>query len=376
MSKLKKIGIIGYGKMGKEIFISLHDHMTETKFAVISMHDNEEHYQDIIKTLNKSLKRKRISEEIYNIRKNNFTFSNDKNMLYDCDLIIESVTENLELKKSLFSELDKSVVKNCIFATNSSSIPLRDIFSEVSPERKTMGFHFFYPVKLSGYIELNDCDDDSIAKIVATALNKELISFSGNYCFYLNQFISFCMAHGLILKNHYGLSILQCMDILSEIFPMHSLFGMTDAIGLDLLVSGDVKNFCERIRTILEYSQKVFLSYMEKGCSGYRGKFLEFISEFEKNIESSDISYEKFKDETMAAIINEAINAAENCGDSVICAVEDILGFAEPIRVYYQRYGYQKIRNILEHLYNLTGYSVYTPADESIYNKYFLKECD
>ena len=115
-----------------------------------------------------------------------------------------------------------------------------------------MGMHFFYPLKLSGYIEMNDCKDTETAEKAAEVTGKSLVNFSKNYCFYLNQYIFFYTAHAFLLSEKYGTGILKAMDVLNDLFPMHSLFGMADSIGLGLMTSGTTETSVRRIKRLLD----------------------------------------------------------------------------------------------------------------------------
>ena len=76
--------------------------------------------------------------------------------LADCDLIIEAVPENLELKQKVFAELDKIVKPDAIFTSNTSGIVIQEIAESVSAERKTrfLGMHFSNPVPVMSMCEI------------------------------------------------------------------------------------------------------------------------------------------------------------------------------------------------------------------------------
>lgn len=76
--------------------------------------------------------------------------------LADCDLIIEAVPENLELKQKVFAELDKIVKDDAIFTSNTSGIVIQEIAEQVSENRKTqfVGMHFSNPVPVMRMCEV------------------------------------------------------------------------------------------------------------------------------------------------------------------------------------------------------------------------------
>jgi 3-hydroxybutyryl-CoA dehydrogenase len=74
--------------------------------------------------------------------------------LGDCDLVIEAVIENLDLKKKIFAELDKICPKHTILATNTSCLSIIDMAQETTRPEKVLGMHFFNPVPLMKLLEI------------------------------------------------------------------------------------------------------------------------------------------------------------------------------------------------------------------------------
>ncbi len=373
MDTLKKIGILGYGKMGKEIFSLFHDKMPDSEFVVLLRHDIEEETEKVIKNLAKSLRRKKITEEVHEKMSRNFLFTDRLSDFADCTLIVESVAEDMKIKQGLFAELDKTVNDQCVFATNTSSLWISDIFSLCRGGRKTMGLHFFYPLKLSGFIELNDCGDIQTASKIAEITGKSVVNFTNEYCFYLNQYISFCISHAFILAEKYNTGIIKAMDLLNEMFPMHSLFGMADSIGLGLLTSGDTEKSVKRIKPLLDSGREKMNKFISDGCPPETGKFIEYVTETEKEKAVSSADSEAFLLDMAAAMLNEAAFAAsENEGD-LTEALFDAVGLSEKFSFYYEKYGYSKIRESLEAVRAYSGLSSYETADENLYVRYFCR---
>lgn len=369
MNVLKKIGIAGYGKMGRDIFDSLHTKMPDTDFVILVRHDADSENEKISKNLAKALKRKKISEDNYEKLICNYLFTDDINNFSDCSLIIESISENMAAKQELFSKLDGITDENCVFTTNSSSLKICDIFSVCSDKRKTMGLHFFYPVKLSSYIELNDCADASSAEYIAECTDKKIVSFEGKYCFYLNQFISFCISHAILLSKKYNAGILKCMDILSELFPLHSLFGMADSIGLGLLTSGNTEDNVARIKSVLDYGRSRMTEYMNQGCLPGTGMFLDFIREYEKENDNQEIEKDQFITDMISAMINEAVISASETDRNLTDALFEAVGLSESFGDLYKKTGYEKISVSLNEIRNFSGIDSYSVVDEGIFRE-------
>ncbi|MBE6852591.1 MAG: hypothetical protein E7505_03860 [Ruminococcus sp.] len=371
MSTIKKIGIIGYGKMGRDIFSAMHAKMTDAEFTVILRHDAETETAQVLKELDKSLRRKRISEDIYKKRKENFVFTDDLNRLEDSDLIIETVTENESIKKSLFGQLEKITRDDCVFATNTSSLRTEDVFSDCDSSRDTMGLHFFYPIKLSSAIELNNCKNKSIALQISEALDKKSVFFEGEYSCYLNQFISFAVSYGIIIAEKNKISIEQLMDIINDIFPVHKLFGMVDSIGLCLLTSGKTEYNVRRIKDILDKGREKMAFWISEGCQDKPGHFLDFITEYEKNIEKKSVDEELIRKSFLMLLMNEAVKAAEENDKNIVPVLNDVLGMSESFEEIFSRYGYDAIDAALDEAELLSGTKVLIRADKDSYKNIF-----
>jgi 3-hydroxybutyryl-CoA dehydrogenase len=89
--------------------------------------------------------------------------------LADCDLVIEAIVENLDVKKRLFSELEALVAKDAILATNTSSLSVTAIASACQAPRRVAGYHFFNPVPLMKVVEVIRgvrTDDSTVERLI------------------------------------------------------------------------------------------------------------------------------------------------------------------------------------------------------------------
>ena len=79
-----------------------------------------------------------------------------KAILHDADLVIEAVSENLDVKQKVFAELDGVCKSGCVFATNTSSLPIKSVGEGVS--RPVIGMHFFNPAQVMKLVEVITTD--------------------------------------------------------------------------------------------------------------------------------------------------------------------------------------------------------------------------
>jgi 3-hydroxybutyryl-CoA dehydrogenase len=84
--------------------------------------------------------------------------------LKDTDLVIESIPENLELKKKVFAEIDKAAAKHVIISTNSSSIPISRIEAAVKRKDKVLNLHFYPTLKMVDIMRGRKTSDETLEK--------------------------------------------------------------------------------------------------------------------------------------------------------------------------------------------------------------------
>jgi 3-hydroxybutyryl-CoA dehydrogenase len=148
------IGVVGAGTMGRGIaqIAATYGH------SVILQDINDEILQDVQSSLEIILNRLqekgrlegKSAEEILK----RILFTNNLNHFSDCGLIIEAVVENKEIKKKLFSELEKIIKENCILTTNTSSLSITSIAAACQKPERVLGIHFFNPAPLMPLVEI------------------------------------------------------------------------------------------------------------------------------------------------------------------------------------------------------------------------------
>ena len=138
-NEIKEIGIIGVGYMGKQIAIraALYDYD-------VHIYDvNSEAMEKLKKFQTEKIKTKEQKKVIKKI-----TFHGDiTEAVKNTDLIIEAVPEKLELKKDIFSQIDRTAPPHAIIATNSSSFPISKIEDVVERKDKVLNIHFYHLIK-------------------------------------------------------------------------------------------------------------------------------------------------------------------------------------------------------------------------------------
>ncbi len=192
--EIKKVGVVGCGLMGSGI----------VQVSAVSGHEvvvreiNDEFLGKglgkIGKQLSKAVAKEKMTQEQMDDIMSRISGTTDVADLADCDIVIEAVTENLELKQELWATLDKLCPEHTIFASNTSSI-LMSLQAEVT-ERKDrfVGMHFFNPVPVMKLVEIirsDDTSDQTYDTVMAFAgvLGKDAVTCQDTYGFIVNRLL-------------------------------------------------------------------------------------------------------------------------------------------------------------------------------------------
>ncbi len=157
-SKLKthnlKVGIIGSGTMGIGIAQVASNAGCEVFLYDANAAQTEKSLSGLKKTLNKLTEKGKLTAEKANEVFNNIKPCTDISGLKDSDLVIEAIIENKEIKTKVFGELESFVSKECIIGSNTSSISITSLSSELKNPERFIGIHFFNPAPLMPLVEV------------------------------------------------------------------------------------------------------------------------------------------------------------------------------------------------------------------------------
>ncbi len=151
---IKKVGIIGGGTMGSGIA-----QVAATAGCSVKLYDTktealEKAKADLEKIMDRLVEKGKINSEEKQRIQNNIKYVNSLKELKDSDLTIEAIVENLDIKKNVFSTLEKFVSDDCIIASNTSSLSIASIASSLQKPERCIGIHFFNPAPLMKLVEV------------------------------------------------------------------------------------------------------------------------------------------------------------------------------------------------------------------------------
>jgi len=154
---IKLVGVMGGGVMGGGIAQTFAAHGFRTIIRDLNDDLIEKTRASMVDGrfgLKGSVERGKMTQDEYDATLARFSFTQNVNDLRNCDLVVEAVPENLDLKKSVFSELDALVKAGAIFASNTSGFSISDLNKAVSRRDRFIGFHWFSPAFIMKPIEV------------------------------------------------------------------------------------------------------------------------------------------------------------------------------------------------------------------------------
>ena len=239
--EIKKIGVVGSGAMGTGIA-----HVSAKHGYDVAVYDIAEDAvlrskNNIITLLDKSISKGKETEEQKSETLNRLTFSTDMNDLKECDLIIEAVVENLDLKMKVFSELDSIIKPGAILASNTSTMSITKLATATTRPGVFLGVHFFNPVQAMRLVELirgyytSDETINALQEYVRTIGKESIVVKKDVPGFVVNRLMLIQFKEAMLLHEE-GIASLEDIDkamTLGLNHPMGS-FTLMDFTGLDI----------------------------------------------------------------------------------------------------------------------------------------------
>lgn len=152
--EIKKVMVLGAGQMGNGIAHVFAQ--TDYQVVLVDKSDNnlEKAKSTIEKNLGRQLKKEKITKEQMDATLANISTTTNNVDGADADLVIEAVSENKELKFSIFKNLDEIIKPEAILASNTSTISITEIAAVTNRPEKVIGMHFMNPVPMMKLVEV------------------------------------------------------------------------------------------------------------------------------------------------------------------------------------------------------------------------------
>lgn len=239
---IQKIGVIGAGQMGNGIaqvaacagydvvMVDIKDEYVEKGLGTIQF------------SLGKLVSKERMTREDADAALSRIETGTDRQACADCDLVVEAVPEILELKTSIFSELDSICKPETILASNTSSISISTIAESTGRPEKVIGMHFMNPVPIMKLVEVingneTSAETNQAVNEAAETMGKIALSCNDAPGFVSNRIL--CpMLNEAILTLQEGVAEPEAIDGIMKLGMNHPIgpLALSDLIGLDTVL--------------------------------------------------------------------------------------------------------------------------------------------
>jgi 3-hydroxybutyryl-CoA dehydrogenase len=241
---MEKIAVIGAGTMGNGIAHVF----AQSGFEVTLIDISEKALEKALATIHKNMDRLVAKEKISNDQKEAAlsrlsTSTEMKHAVSDADLIVEAATENLELKLSIFRDMDASAPAHCILATNTSSISITKIAAATQRPDKVIGMHFMNPVPIMKLVEVirGYATSDEVTNQIMDLSKKlgKVPTEVNDYPGFVANRILMPMINEAIHSLHEGVAGVEEIDTVMKLGMAHPMgpLQLADFIGLDVCLS-------------------------------------------------------------------------------------------------------------------------------------------
>jgi 3-hydroxybutyryl-CoA dehydrogenase len=236
---IKRVGILGSGIMGSGIAEVAAKNGFEVVLRSRQQSTAEATVAALEKSLNKQVEKGRLEEADRDATLARVTPTSNLHDLADCDLIIESVVEDLAVKKALFQELNHIAKEDAILATNTSTLPVIELAMETRQPELVCGVHFFNPAPMMSLVELVRTlvtADDTMTRVreFAEACGKDPVEVKDRAGFIVNALLFPYLNNAVRLLEN-GTASRDDIDTAMKggcNFPMGPL-ALLDLVGLD-----------------------------------------------------------------------------------------------------------------------------------------------
>lgn len=241
---MENIAVIGAGTMGNGIAHVFAQNGYKVNLIDISTEALDKAFKTIEKNLDRMLSKEKITTETKEKTLSNLhKITNLQEGVSDADLVVEAATENMDIKLSIFKEMDQFAPANCILSTNTSSISITKIAAVTKRADKVIGMHFMNPVPIMKLVEVikgYSTSNETLQTIM------ELSKIIGKFPVEVNDFPGFVankilmpMINEAIITLHEGVAGVEEIDTVMKLGMAHPMgpLQLADFIGLDVCLA-------------------------------------------------------------------------------------------------------------------------------------------
>jgi 3-hydroxybutyryl-CoA dehydrogenase len=243
LADIKHVTVVGAGTMGNGIAQVFAASGYEVVIVDINQTLTDKAKQNIDGSLARLVKKEAISESDKSAILKRINTSTDLNAAKNSQIVIEAVTENLQVKTDIFKKLDSVCPPDTILASNTSSLPITQLASVTKRPDKFIGMHFMNPVPIMKLVELirgmaTSNETCSVTQELAAKLGKTAVEVNDYPGFVANR-ILLPMINEAIYAHMEGVAEIKAIDEIMKLGMNHPMgpFQLADFIGLDVCLA-------------------------------------------------------------------------------------------------------------------------------------------
>lgn len=240
---IQTVMVIGAGQMGGGIAQVMAAAGRKTYMNDVNIDIVNSRLAFIEKLLTKDVSKGKITEDQKAATLANLIPSTDLHDAADCDLVVEAIVENMDIKGKVFAQLDEICKPSCILASNTSSLPITEIAAHTKRPEQVIGMHFMNPVPVMKLVEiirgLATSDETYQAiKEESIALNKTPVEVRDVPGFISNRVLQ-VMINEAIYSLYEGVASVEDIDTVLKLGMNHPMgpLQLADFIGLDTVLA-------------------------------------------------------------------------------------------------------------------------------------------
>ncbi|MFA9374114.1 MAG: 3-hydroxyacyl-CoA dehydrogenase NAD-binding domain-containing protein, partial [Poseidonibacter sp.] len=337
-SPISNVTILGNGVMGKGIIWLFSKYLKEVRIKIRKIEQVKDILKDVAKVYDFLIKTRRMTKSQVDFKLNKISYTDKFIGLNKTEFAIEAIIEDEEAKKEAYKELEKVLDKNAIIATNTSSISIEKLGSDIKNKENFIGVHFFNPVNMMPLVEVIPSSYTSKETINKTfelliSCGKTPILVGDCAGFIVNRILlPYLNEAAFILSD--GSNIKQIDKTIKDFGMPMGPFTLTDTVGIDIgykVASILNEAYGERmpiapILTKIYKDLKLLGKKSNRGFYIYNGKDIEV----NENVTSMLDNNNKIitENEIVERCIYIMINEASRCLEEGIVDDANIIDFA------------------------------------------------
>jgi 3-hydroxybutyryl-CoA dehydrogenase len=241
---MEKVAVIGAGTMGNGIAHVFAQNGFTVSLIDVSQPQLDKALATIGKNLDRQIAKGTLAEEVKKASlKNITTFTSLADGVSEADMVVEAATENVQLKLSIFQQMDNAAPQHCILATNTSSISITKIAAATNRPQQVIGMHFMNPVPVMKLVEIikGYATTEEVTSTIVDLSRKlqKVPCVVNDYPGFIANRILMPMINEAIYSLYEGVAGVEEIDTVMKLGMAHPMgpLQLADFIGLDVCLS-------------------------------------------------------------------------------------------------------------------------------------------